>query len=336
MLRNYDYNHHHERLNQHTRVRFRPADRIEVVEYDLCLAWSWEYDLGFVELLRRACAAACVDLLEVTPQTLQSVIAGLDTHSCAFRALFDRASDCDETFLGLNSWALTRDVKRLNRRELAVTAWNKAVLHSLFEALGIPVPRTIMLRPFCEQPDHPAVDLSSVGPAFTVKPACQGGGDGVRLQATSWDQVIAARAEFPHDEYLIQQSIVPLQLDSRPAWFRVLSCFDRAYPCWWNQRTHVYIPVTEEEERALSLEPLRDLTERIAQTCGLELFSSEVALSVDGQFYVIDYVNDPVDLRLQSQAVDGVPDCIVQAIATRIVDWVKSSDSGLTAPEDPA
>ncbi len=336
MLCNPDYNHHHASPNQHRRLHLRPADRIEMAEYDLCLAWSWEYDLGFIELLRRACAAADLRLLEVTPQTLQAVIAGLEDRSCTFGALFDRASDCDEAFLGLNSWALTRDVQRLNRRELAVTAWNKAVLHSLFEARGIPVPHTIVLRPFCEKPDHPVIDLSSVGPAFTVKPARQGGGDGVRLQATSWDQVVAARAEFPHDEYLIQQSIVPLELDSRPAWFRVLNCFDRVYPCWWNQRTHVYIPVTEEEERALNLGPLRDITARIAQTCGLELFSSEVALSVDGQFYVIDYVNDPVDLRLQSQAVDGVPDCIVQAIATRIVDWVKSSDSGLTAPEDPA
>jgi len=32
----------------------------------------------------------------------------------------------------------------------------------------------------------------------------------------------------------------------------------------------------------------------------------------------VDYVNDPIDLRLQSRAVDGVPDFIVEDVAARI------------------
>jgi hypothetical protein len=48
------------------------------------------------------------------------------------------------------------------------------------------------------------------------------------------------------------------------------------------------------------------------------LFSCEIALTNDHSFVVVDYVNDPLDLRLQSRCVDGVPDDIVAAIANQL------------------
>ena len=43
---------------------------------------------------------------------------------------------------------------------------------------------------------------------------------------------------------------------------------------------------------------------------------------------MVDYVNDPVDLRLQSKAVDGVPDGYVESIAARLVRLVESHRPG--------
>jgi len=60
----------------------------------------------------------------------------------------------------------------------------------------------------------------------------------------------------------------------------------------------------------------------IAHLCGLELFSTEVALTPDGLFVVVDYVNDQIDLRLQSKTPDGVPDTIVRDVATRLTTLV--------------
>jgi hypothetical protein len=48
------------------------------------------------------------------------------------------------------------------------------------------------------------------------------------------------------------------------------------------------------------------------------LFSTEIALTKEGHFMVVDYVNDPVDLRMQSRAVDGVPDVYLESIAARL------------------
>ncbi|MBK9211313.1 MAG: hypothetical protein IPL71_24705 [Anaerolineales bacterium] len=37
------------------------------------------------------------------------------------------------------------------------------------------------------------------------------------------------------------------------------------------------------------------------------------------EFVVVDYVNDEIDTRVQSQALDGVPDEIMESIAKQLV-----------------
>jgi hypothetical protein len=69
---------------------------------------------------------------------------------------------------------------------------------------------------------------------------------------------------------------------------------------------------------------LREITLKIARISQLDLFSSEIAQTPLGEFIVVDYINDPVDLRLQSITCEGVPDNIVQAIATKITLLVKT------------
>jgi hypothetical protein len=52
------------------------------------------------------------------------------------------------------------------------------------------------------------------------------------------------------------------------------------------------------------------------------LFSTEITLTPDGRFVIVDYVNDPIDLRLQSKAFDGVPNDIVRDITERLAEFV--------------
>jgi hypothetical protein len=48
----------------------------------------------------------------------------------------------------------------------------------------------------------------------------------------------------------------------------------------------------------------------------------------DNRLLIVDYVNDPIDLRLQSRALDGVPDFIVEDIAARIADETTKNSDG--------
>ncbi|MBI5962456.1 MAG: hypothetical protein HY863_03185, partial [Chloroflexi bacterium] len=66
---------------------------------------------------------------------------------------------------------------------------------------------------------------------------------------------------------------------------------------------------------------LRDVTKRIASICRLDWFSTEIALAKE--LIVVDYVNDEIDTRVQSQAMDGVPDEIMEGIARELVKIAK-------------
>lgn len=286
--------------------------------HDLCLAWNWEYDADFVHLLEAACATRGVSFFQATPITLAQTLTGLESGEISFISLFDRASESDPLFQPLVDWANRHNLFCINPQKQTAWSCDKATMHLEFISHGLYTPYTIILSPYLKYPDIHPHDLKPLSGSFAIKPACEGGGNGVILEAVSWEQVLAARQQFPHEKYLLQAHIHPRILDGRPAWFRILVCNGAIYPCWWDQHTHIYTRVTAEEKARFGLRGLYENSARIAQICSLHLFSTEIALTEDGRFLVVDYVNDPVDLRLQSKAVDGVPDAIVESIAARL------------------
>jgi hypothetical protein len=286
--------------------------------YDLAVAWNWEYDADFVGILRTACQAQGLSMLEITPGNLEGMLPLLSEGGVDMRVFLDRASDTDPRFLPLVRWAHTHASSYLNPHEHASRTWDKTTMHPTLMSAGLLTPVTIILPAYEEHPELPPLDLSPLGDSFTIKPAHGGGGVGVITGVTSIEHVAAARREHPTDRYLLQAHIVPIELDSRPAWFRVIYCADRVYPCWWDTTTHVYRMVTFAEECRYGLSPLHDIAKAIALLCGLDLFSTEVALTATGLFVIVDYVNDQIDLRLESKTFDGVPDKIVWSIAERL------------------
>ncbi len=293
--------------------------------YDVCVAWNWEYDADFVRVFEAACANHGVSLLQATPETLDSVLSGLKSRKISFSAFFDRACEGDERFQPLVDWAKRRKVFNINPQKQTLWSGDKATMHLEFISRGLHTPYTIILPPHTKHSNLPSPDLSPLGGSYAIKPACEGGGNGVILEASTWEQVAAARTQYPDEKYLLQAHVRTCQLDGRNAWFRILVCCGAVYPFWWDQTTHVYRRVTAEEKARHRLRDLNEVSARISQICQLHLFSTEIALSEQGQFLVVDYVNDPVDLRMQSKAVDGVPDSAVENIAGRLARLIKNS-----------
>lgn len=290
--------------------------------YDLSLAWNWQYDASFIRLLQQACAVRQVSFLEVTPDNLQLVLASLQQNTIWINTFLDRAADTDLRFSTLCNWASHHCKYVFNPAEKTVRANNKALMHYALIRAGLTTPFTIILPPFRSNPGFPEIDLSSLKNHFAIKPSHGGGSEGVVTDAHHPEQVQSARQQFPEDAYLLQTTIHPISLDGKQAWFRVLYCCDQVYPCWWDTGTHIYLPLTAEEESRLHLEPLRSITLQIADLIKLDLFSTEIAFIESGQFVIVDYVNDPLDLRLKSEAIDGAPDEIVARIAEMIADRV--------------
>jgi hypothetical protein len=295
--------------------------------YDLCVAWNWEYDADFIGLLDTSCQIRGLSLLQIKPENLPQMLNSLVGGELSCRVFFDRASDVDPQFLPLIQWVSEDSIHSINIYERAARTWDKAEMHSMLVSQGISVPPTIILPPFIEQPELAVLDLCPLGDQFTIKPAHGSGGVGVMTNATSWEQALSVRQEHATDQYLLQAHITPIQLDTRPAWFRVLYCAGQVYPCWWDPSSHIYHPVTDADKECHGLDPLEEITTAIAKLCGLDLFSTEIAFVSEDRFVVVDYVNDQIDLRLQSNAAEGVPDEIVKSIAQRLVSHVANHSS---------
>jgi carbamoylphosphate synthase large subunit len=97
-------------------------------------------------------------------------------------------------------------------------------MHLEFITGGLQVPYTVILPPFHERKSVTLVpsDLAHLGNPFVIKPAnTTGGGTGVVLNAATVEDVLAARQLHKNDKYLLQEFIVPKQLDGKRGWFRV-------------------------------------------------------------------------------------------------------------------
>jgi hypothetical protein len=301
---------------------FDPSTIIPTMRYDLCLPWYWEYDDIFAGMVERACIEEGVSLWQIKPDNLLESITALYKGVLTFKTLLNRGQG-DPRFDPISRWAHEYGARRINPIEISRWSEDKATMHLEFISNGLHTPYTILLAPFLEQPVIPQIDLTPLGENFVIKPSNGGGGEGVILGASSVEEILMARMEFPEQKYLIQAHVTPKMIEDAPAWFRVFYANGETYPCWWDPYTHIYASLTAEEESQYRLGRLREVTKRIASICRLDWFSTEIALA--DEFVVVDYVNDEIDTRVQSQAMDGAPDEVMEGIAKQLVRIAKEN-----------
>jgi len=168
-------------------------------------------------------------------------------------------------------------------------------------------------------------DLARLGRPFIIKPCnTTGGGVGVVTGAESLQEIFTERVTNSDDKYLLQEKIYPRYLDGKRAWFRCFWVIDEVIPTWWDDQTHLYLPLTRQEIKDYKLNKLFTITKTIASVTGLEFFSTEIVLSEKDQLVVIDYVNDQCDLRFQTNHPDGVPMIILERIVTKFRIFTKN------------
>ena len=292
------------------------------MRYDLCLPWYWEYDDVFVGMVERACIEEGISFWQIKPDNLLESITALYKGVTTFKTLLHRGQG-EAIFEPIPRWAREFGVRRINPAEVSAWSEDKATMHLELINAGLHTPYTILLAPFLEQPVIPQIDLTPLGENFVIKPSNGGGGEGVIIGANSVEQILHARMEFPEQKYLIQAHVTPRILDDTPAWFRVFYANGETHPCWWDTETHIYSHVTAQDESQHRLGRLREITKRIASICKLDWFSTEIALA--DEFIVVDYVNDEIDTRVQTQAMDGVPDEIMESITRQLVKIAKEN-----------
>lgn len=301
-------------------------------EYDLAVAWNWSHDHDFLQLVQSSCRERALTTFFVDQENLPLVLDHLRANALTFRVALDRASDEDERFLPLASLLQRKSAsgppRIINPYDLLRKASDKATMHLEFLSRGLHVPYTIIISPYNHkrEVELSLSELSMLRRPFIIKPAnTTGGGIGVVTGAESLKDIIETRQHNKNDKYLLQEKIVPATLDGHRAWFRVFHAFGQVLTCWWDDQTHVYEEITPEQEERFGLSSLKKIVLTIQDVCGLDFFSSEVAVTAQELFVVVDYVNEICDMRLKSRHTDGVPDWIVTEIVSAMASFVQAA-----------
>jgi hypothetical protein len=192
---------------------------------------------------------------------------------------------------------------------------------------GIDIPYTIIISPYSKRKglELSLSELAHLGRPFIIKPAnTTGGGIGVVLGAETLKEIIESRKDHINDKYLLQETIHPMMLDGKRAWFRVFYAFGMTIASWWNNETHIYHSMSDNDEKKYKLTRLKHIVTTMQKICQLDFFSTEIALTTDGKFVAVDYVNEICDMRPQSRYFDGVPDKVIAAVQEHLAQQVKS------------
>jgi hypothetical protein len=294
-----------------------------VETYDLAAAWCWEYDSDFIGHIDRECLSRGIRSYLIHPGNLSKTLQRIEDKELRFRTFFDRASDQEEAFDRLVEVMKDHRVRMINQADRLELVTDKASMQKRLSSEKIGVPYTVILPPWYDHLQVRSFPTKKLGMPFVVKPACGGCGDGVVKDARTVEDIQRARQQYPHDRYLLQERIEPVQLDGRRAWFRVFFAFGDIFPCWWDNHTKIADSLSPSQVDKKVHSGISNIMRKIARTCKLELFSTEIALTSDGRLLVIDPVNDQVDLRKKSSHLDGVPDQVVDQTAISLVNWVE-------------
>jgi hypothetical protein len=221
--------------------------------------------------------------------------------------------------------AAERQTQVIDPPDRAQAAFDKSRLHPQLIAAGIHVPYSVMVpRPQFSDFQLTDVERQALGSPFVIKPSMGYGKRGLVMDATTEKDIARSISAWPDDNYLFQRKIVPRQLESGPAYFRVFYVFGSVFRSWWNCFTDQFRLIQPNEVSDSALAELESISRRIAALTGMNFFSSEIAQVESGEFVVIDYVNDQCHMLSQSAHPQiGVPDELVAAIAQRLVQAAK-------------
>ncbi len=303
-------------------------------EFDLAIAWTWKYDKEFIQLLEKTALDASLRVLLISSETVANVYEKVRNRSLLFRFFLDRASDESELFQPLARLIQKRfregdgaeSIRPFNPLDVVARASDKATMHLELLSHNVNVPYTIIISPYNHRSEieFSLTELARLGRPFIIKPAnTTGGGVGVVTGAESLKDVIDARQHNRNDKYLLQETIRPAVLGSRRAWFRVFYAFGEVITCWWDDQTHVYAALEEDDWEMPCLTQLQTITLRIHDACQLDFFSTELVVTPEQKIVAVDYVNEMCDMRLQSLHPDGVPDSVVSQISQMLVRFVR-------------
>ena len=294
--------------------------------FHIAMATDCPLDQDFFKIIETAAHKKGLTTYRVQPYNLKETIRQLRSGQIRFLSYYDRASDTSSEFYDIQTELQDDPVIHFIDLDRQKTASDKSLMHERFVLSNVNVPKTTILPDYGSQPsiDLENIDLEFIGSPFVIKPSLNtGAGDGVLTDVTILEDVKKKRIDFPEDKFLLQEKIVPKEKNSRRYWFRIFYVCGRVMYTWWDDKTHRYQICSEDDQDLVNCAEINAMMNRIYEICGLNFFSTELAITEENKIVAVDYVNEICDMRLQSKYFDGVPDEIVRLIAEEIVTYIQ-------------
>jgi hypothetical protein len=295
--------------------------------YDFALNWDIEVEERFIALLKDSCRKKGLSFLLINNNNVKDILKRLESHVLKISVMLDSQA----------SYNMPKDIYAkvcyavkdsggavVNDPDRARVAVDKSTAHFELINAGITTPHTIVVRNW--EPNTFKLtneERQRLSVPFIIKPAFGYGQQGVVRDAKGTIREIATARNYDRgDNFLLQEKINPVFYDGKRAWFRVIHIFDTIIPCWWDDHENRYEHVSYEHFNQFSLYQLVKIITKIASFSKMVWFSTEIAIDKkEGtrRFVAIDYVNDQCDMSTQTETVSGVPDAIVEYVASRII-----------------
>ncbi len=293
--------------------------------FDLGIAYLWEFDQDFVSMIENTLQDYGISTFIIKEHNVFEVTDRILKKELYFNFYLDRAWDVDDDFVNLGKIIQKKKTVILNPYKKVLHAIDKASMHLEFITAGINVPYSIIMPPYNHAKDVliSLSELMILGLPFIIKPCnTTGGGVGVVTDAITLKEILEERKTNADDKYLIQEKVYPRMIDGKRAWFRCFWAFGKAIITWWDDQTHIYTEISKEEIEQFGLRKLFYITRTIAKLTGLDFFSTEIVMTKNKKFIVIDYVNDQCDMRIKSKHFDGVPDAVANQIINNLLKLI--------------
>ncbi len=293
--------------------------------YDLVMTHKLDTDDFFIHRIQRHCAEAGLNFFLVEPLWVQRFYEYYAENKVWAKVLLNMHSEHhlpDDIYHRLVLLAHHKNTRVIDPPDVAQSAFDKARMHERLLAEGFNVPYSIIVpqtatATFRLTDEHRA----QLGLPFVIKPSHGYGRRGVILDALDETHLTRSTSAWPNPSYLLQNKIVPRSIGERPAYWRVFYCFGMVWVTWWNCFNDRYSTVSEAEVTEFGLQKLEGIVGRLAKLTQMQFFSSEIAQVENGDFVLIDYVNDQCHMLAQSADPKmGVPDAVVAGVAKQLVE----------------
>ncbi|MBF0298049.1 MAG: hypothetical protein HQK51_04975 [Oligoflexia bacterium] len=296
--------------------------------YDCAIGWRGELDDFFINHLYDQCIAKGLKVIIIDEKALLNLSHEIRAGELRIKFYYDFASetfDKNDGFMKMAYLLKYAGTQIVDDPDNVKAAADKSITHFNLIRNNISVPRSLIVSKENTISSLTSEEKQKLGENVVLKPALGYALKGVKITTLEKAllEILNIQKNDDQQRFLIQEIIRPQDLDGRPAWFRVFHFFSELIICWWDPNTHIYKQTSLQEMDKYKLFPILPIVNKIGRITNIDWFSTEITINKNnGDFVVIDYVNDQCMMDPQSKSYDGVPDSLVIHLATRMAEKV--------------